>query len=205
MKKRFLSLILAAVLALAVFVPAVFAEEVPADNTYYVYTENGKDLNVRSDPDGEIVGKLKYGTKVQVAAMINDNWAVINFQYDKPGAGMGEWPAYINSRFLITVEPEELIAKIEEETDARTGDPLTDIDAEFKSAVDVEDYRITVRPARVTSWVNMRWIPSETGRIIGAYKATEELIVLKELDHYLQVKDPDTGDIGYIHKKFAVR
>jgi hypothetical protein len=51
----------------------------------------------------------------------------------------------------------------------------------------------------------MRWIPSETGRVITRYKATEELIVLKEMDHYLQVQDPDTGDVGYIHKKFAAK
>ena len=71
--------------------------------------------------------------------------------------------------------------------------------------MDVDDYKITARPARVTSLVNMRWIPSETGRIIAQYKATEQLIVLKELKYYLQVRDPDTGDVGYIHKKFAVR
>ena len=27
----------------------------------------------------------------------------------------------------------------------------------------------------------------------------------EELEHYLQVQDPDTGDVGYIHKKFAAR
>ena len=40
---------------------------------------------------------------------------------------------------------------------------------------------------------------------IAQYKATEELVVLKELQYYLQVQDPDTGDVGYIHKKFAAR
>jgi len=98
-----------------------------------------------------------------------------------------------------------LLQKLAEEEDSYTGDPIADINAEFASAVDVEDYRVTARPARVTSWVNMRWIPSETGMIIAQYGTTEELIVLKELNHYLQVKDPDTGDVGYIHKKFAAR
>ena len=94
---------------------------------------------------------------------------------------------------------------LEEEESSYTGDPLTDINAEFLSAKDVEPYKITARPARVTSWVNMRWIPSEAGMIITQYKANAELIVLKETDHYLQVQDPDTGDVGYIHKKFAAR
>jgi len=64
---------------------------------------------------------------------------------------------------------------------------------------------VTVRPARITSWVSMRWIPSETGRVIAEYKATEELVVLKELKYYVQVQDPDTGDVGYVHKKFIAR
>ena len=205
MIKRILSLFTAAVLMLAVLVPAALAEEISPDNVYYVYTENGKPLNVRDNPNGEIVGTLPFGTKVQVTSVNNDEWAVITFQYDKEGYGIGEWPAYVNVRFLIKVDPEELIRLLEEETQNYTGDPVADINAEFASAVDVEDYRITARPARVTSWVNMRWVPSETGMIIAQYRTTEALIVLKELEHYLQVQDPDTGDVGYIHKKFAAR
>lgn len=194
MLKRIFALMLAAVLALAVF--TAFAEEIE-DNTYWVYTDNGKELNVRDAPGGEIIGKLKYGEQVSVVSFINDDWAVINFRGDELG--------YVNTRFVIKVPPEELKKAIEEEQETITGDPITDIDAEFASAVDVDDYKITARPARVTSLVNMRWIPSETGRIIAQYKATEALIVLKELEHYLQVQDPDTGDVGYIHKKFGAR
>ena len=204
MFKRFFFLILA-VLLLACFVSAAIADSETGRNEYYVYTENGKDLNVRSDPKGEIVGTLKYGTKVTVISMINANWAMIHFTYEKPDLGAGEWQAYVNRRYLISVAPEELQKAMEKEKTEYTGDPLEDINTEFANAADVDNYRITVRPARVTSWVNMRWIPSETGMIIAQYKATEELIVLKELEDYLQVQDPDTGDVGYIHKKFAAR
>ena len=202
MLKRILSMTLAAMLALAVFLPAAFAEESADGNIYYVYTDNGKDVNVYSAPNGEIVGTLKYGEKVEITSFINDYWVLITFHYDA-GAGAGDWPAYVNRRFLIKVEPEQLEKYLEEEKEAYTGDPLMDITEEFKNAKTVEPYKVTMRPARVTSWVNMRWIPSETGMIIAQYKATEQLIVLKELDHYLQVQDPDTGDVGYIHRKFA--
>jgi uncharacterized protein YgiM (DUF1202 family) len=195
MMKKILALTLIAVIALACV--TVFAEEAEEDNTYWVYTDNGKGLNVRSGPEGDIIGELKYGEKVTVVSFINENWAVINFKDNELG--------YVNTRFLIKIEPEELKKLLEEEQESITGDPMTDIDAEFASAVDVDDYKVTARPARVTSLVNMRWIPSETGRIIAQYKATEQLIVLKELEHYLQVQDPDTGDVGYIHKKFAAR
>ena len=195
MLKKILALTLAAVFALAC--TAVFAEEVGEDTTYWVFTDNGKELNVRNAPGGDIIGKLKYGEQVTVVSFINDEWAAINYK----DSGLG----YVSTRFLIKADPEEVKKLIEEEQSEITGDPMTDINAEFASAVDVDDYKITARPARVTSLVYMRWIPSETGRIIIGYKATEQLIVLKELDHYLQVQDPDTGDVGYIHKKFAAR
>ena len=195
MLKKILALTLAVVIALAC--TAVFAEEVEEDTTYWVFTDNGKELNVRNAPGGDIIGKLKYGEKVTVVSFINGEWAAINYKDSELG--------YVSTRFLIKADPEEVKRLIEEEQSEITGDPMTDINAEFASAVDVDDYKITARPARVTSLVYMRWIPSETGRIIIGYKATEQLIVLKELEHYLQVQDPDTGDVGYIHKKFGAR
>lgn len=195
MLKKILLLALAMMLVLAAFTSA-FAEEVTEEKQYYVYTDNGNDLNVRDTPNGDIIGKVQYGQAVDVISFVNDYWAMISF-----GDGQG----YVASRYIVPVDPEILRKAIEEELDSYTGDPMTDIDAEFASAVDVDDYKITARPARVTSVVNMRWIPSETGRIIAKYKATEALVVLKELRYYLQVQDPDTGDVGYIHKKFAAR
>ena len=195
MLKKILLLALAMMLVLAAFTSA-FAEEVTEEKQYYVYTDNGNDLNVRDTPNGDIIGKVQYGQAVDVISFVNDYWAMISF-----GDGQG----YVASRYIVPVDPEIIRKAIEEELDSYTGDPMTDIDAEFASAVDVDDYKITARPARVTSVVNMRWIPSETGRIIAKYKATEALVVLKELRYYLQVQDPDTGDVGYIHKKFAAR
>ena len=196
MLKRIISLLLAALLAAAFAVTAV-AEN--GNNEYYVYTENGKPLNIRNAPGGAIIGQLEYGTKVTVTANINDYWAMIAYDGDETGY------AYVSRRFLISADPEIVKKAIEEEEATITGDPMTDINAEFTCAKPVEPYKITVRPARVTSWVNMRWIPSETGLIVAKYKATEELLVLKELNNYLQVQDPDTGDVGYIHKRFAAR
>lgn len=194
MTKRILTLALAAMMLLTVLTAAAFAEAGSEEQSYYVYTENKKPLNVRDAPNGNIIGSLDYGTKVEVTSLINDNWAVIVFN-----GGVG----YANRRFLIPVEPAKLEEKLAAET--TSGDPLTDINAEFAGAAEVEPYQILVRPARVTSLVYMRWIPCETGMIVAEYKATEPLTVLKELTNYLMVQDPGTGDIGYIHKKFAAK
>ena len=158
MLKRILTLTLVAVLALAAFATVATAEEAEGDATYYVYTENGKALNVRNAPNGDIIGTLQYGEEVKVKAFINDYWALIDYQNDTPG--------YVSTRFLIPIEPDVLKKAIEEEQESITGDVMTDIDNEFASAVEVEKYKITCRPARVTSGVSMRWIPSETGRVI---------------------------------------
>lgn len=200
MMKRLLALALTALMLLACAFSAVAEEN---DRDYYIYTENGKPLNVRSLPNGPIVGALKSGTKIEVDSLVNDSWALISFQYDNGADGVGNWPAYVNRRFLTREDP---AAKTEgAEAEESTGDPMADINAEFAAAVPVEHYQIMIRPARVSSWVNLRWIPGTTGMVIAEYKANDKLTVLMELKNYLMVQDPKTGRIGYIEKGFAVR
>ena len=203
MKQRTVCLLLAAVMLLGVTGAAGAAEE--NGKTWYVYTENGKDLNVRLEPNGEIIGRIASGEEVQVLSFLDDTWAEILFHYNHPEQGEGEWKACASRRYLTDIAPEQLKEAMAAEQNAYTGDPLLDINAEFASAEDVEPYLIMIRPPRATSWANMRWIPSETGMIIAQYKATEELTVIKEMTHYLQVQDPDTGDVGFIHRRYAAR
>ena len=206
MTKRIISLLLAALLTLGVFGAVSLAEEKEGETSvYYVYTENGKPLNVRLAPNGEIVGTLASGDEVHVTSFIDGNWAEISFHYDHPEKGEGDWTACVNRRFLITITPDELARLIEAGENEHSGDLMTDISVEFANARKVESYRIMIRPPRVTSWANLRWIPSESGMIITQYPATKELVVLKELKNYLQVQDPETGDVGYIHRKYASR
>lgn len=195
--KRRIALLTAALLLLSLAVPAVLAEEAAAPKAYYVCTDNGRSLNARSSPAGEIIGTLENGTKVELLDNTGKTWVQVGLEDGRT--------AWVNRRYLTDITPEELNALIAEEEESVSGDPITDINAEFAAAQRVEPYRVTVRPPRVTSWVNMRWIPSETGRIIEQYKAPEELVVLKELKYYVQVQDPDTGDVGYVHKRFIAK
>ena len=61
MTKRLLSLALIAIMV-AMFIPA------SAEWTMYVYTDNGKSLNVRRDPmtGDNVIGSLKYGEAVYI-------------------------------------------------------------------------------------------------------------------------------------------
>ncbi len=195
--KRALTLIMA--MMMLVFAIPVMAAE---NGEYYVYTENGKALNVRSRPNGDIVGTIKSGSKVQVDSMVNDSWARITFEYDN-GKGVDGWPAYVNRRFLTREDPAEV--KETEGAVEFTGDPLLDMNQEFLNAKKVEPYTVIARPTRVSSWVSLRWIPGSTGMIIATYPAGEKLTVLKELCTYYMVQNPTTGDVGYVEKMLTVQ
>ncbi len=79
MKKQILSLLLIAVM-MAMLLPTVaFADYY---GTQWVYTDNGKSLNVRSTPStgNNIIGSLKYGAEVTVVEMYSNGWAQILWQ-----------------------------------------------------------------------------------------------------------------------------
>ena len=97
MTKRIVSLLLAAVIA-AMLVPS-FAG---AEWIMYVYTDDGKTLNVRSDPSvgNNLLGRLNYGSAVSVRMTSANGWACID--YNAPANGN---VAYVQTRFLVSTKP----------------------------------------------------------------------------------------------------
>ena len=207
MKKRLIALLTVLVLA-AALIPAAVAEDDSVPDSagyYYVYTENGKGLNVRDTPAGDIVGSLKYGTRIYCYYRDGGNgWALIDYKYNKPGYGYGTYACFISSRYLRKSKPEP---RNTEKTSAAAGttDVATEINAEFRSAKKVIPFAVTVRPSRAGGWVNMRWAPSKSAEILATYKANEKLLVIKELKDWYQVEDQDTGDVGFISKQYVVQ
>ena len=209
MSKRFLSIILAALMVLAACMPAAMAEDESSDGEgyYYVYTENGKSLNVRSTPGGTVVGSLKYGARIHVDAFVDSNWALILYRYNQPGYGTGEYAAFVNRRFLTKNKPaaRPSASRKTASESAPAADPLAEINKEFKSAKRVTPYKVTVRPTRVSGWVNLRWAPSKSSELMATYKANDQLMVIREMDNWLQVEDMDTGDVGFISRQFVTQ
>ena len=205
--KKMLSLILALLLAAVGMTTAMAVDDTPMadEGYYYVYTENDKTLNVRNSPGGQVVGQLKYGTRVYCYYKDGGNgWALIDFTYDMPGVGVGTYACYVSSRFLVKNKPAARTKKTETAQASATvtaaPDPLEAINAEFNSAKRVTPYKVTVRPSRASGWVPMHWAPSATTTIMATYGANAQLLVLKETDNWLQVEDQDTGDVGFISK-----
>ena len=199
--KKILSLMLALVLTLlALGVSAEDNEPMASAGYYYVYTENGKGLNVRESPGGAQVGSLKYGTRIY--CYYNENgWALIDYTYDKPGYGKGTYACFVSSRYLRKNKPGPRPSATT--APAATGTGLDDINAEFASAVRVTPYVVTVRPTRASGWVNLRWAPSKEAALMATYRADDQLLVIQELKNWLQVEDQTTGDVGFISKSFV--
>ena len=208
MMKKLVSLLLVLILGLSLLAPAALAGDFGDDEEdeykdpgyYYVYTENGKVLNVRESPRGKVVGALKYGSRIHVDAFVDENWALILYNYDN-GYGKANYAAYVNRRFLVRKKPAARNTS-KNGTAVASADSLEDLNKEFKSAKDVAPYTVTVRPTRASGWVNLRWAPSQSAELMATFKANDKLTVIKELDNWLQVEDPDTGNVGFVNKVF---
>ena len=210
MKKRLIALLMVLVLA-AGLIPAALAEDdtpMASEGYYYVYTENGKGLNVRSTPGGDVVGSLKYGTKIYCYYRDGGNgWALIDYYYNNPGYGYGTYAAYISRRYLRKNKPPARNGGSSSSSSASSAstDVTAEINAEFKSAKKVTPFIVTVRPTRASGWVNLRWAPSKSAELMATYKQNEKLLVIKETNNWYQVEDQDTGDVGFINKQFVVQ
>ena len=208
MKKRIFSLIMAVMTAVLMIMTAAGAEDDSTPDSagyYYVYTENGKGLNVRSTPGGEIVGSLKYGTRIYCYYRDGGNgWALIDYNYNMPGVGYGTYACFISSRYLRKSKPPARPGSSSSSAKAAE-DPETEINKEFRSAKKVEPFAVTVRPSRASGWVNLRWAPSKSAEVMATYRANDKLLVIKEMDNWYQAEDQDTGDVGFISKQFVVK
>ena len=211
MTKKMISLALVAVLA-AMLIPVLAAADYYG--TQWVYTDNGKTLNVRSAPStgDNIIGHLKYGAEVTVVKMLDNGWAQILWEQNE----YGEFgTAYVQRRFLVNhqptsqpVQPVQPSAPDSGSTAAATdyAKMFTSMNTEFRSAKRVADpYIVVARPSRASGWVNLRWAPSTEAERIATCKQGKELTVLAELKNWYQVQDPETGMIGFISRQYVTK
>lgn len=205
MSKRIISLLLAVMMAATLFISLAQAD----GWTMYVYTDNGRTLNVRSDPMGgkNVIGRLNYGSAVSVRMTMASGWAVIDYAAGEGGVG------YVQSRFLVSSKPAPK-APAPVPTKSKTVTPSTpaassrlfeSMNAEFRSAVRVSPYTVISRPSRASGWVNLRWAPSTEAERIATCPQGKELTVIAQTNSWYQVQDPQTGMIGFIMQKFVYR
>ena len=183
-------------LALALVCPLIAQAGMIVGNggTMFVYTENGKSLNVRSSPEtgDNVIGHLKYGAKVEIARFLNNGWAQL--QWDG-----GE--AYVQSRFLQWYEPAaKPTPKPTEDPEKKQAE--TQLKAELQSERSVQPYAAVARASRSSGWVNMRKQPSKSTARIEQCADGTELTVIGETLNWYKVLDPANGKTGYIRQDF---
>lgn len=224
MTRKLIALVLAAAIA-ALLIPAA----VLADGAWvmYVYTDNGKSLNVRSDPmtGDNIIGTLPFGREVTVRMTTSNGWACINYPNAQGGV------AYVMSRYLVPAKPASKsgppttapqspakpttapvspgspvvpVSPSSPAANTTAAQTLNDMNAQFRSArAAAYPYTVVARPVRASGWVNLRWAPSLEAERIATCPQGKELTVLCELKDWYQVQDPQTGMIGFISRQYV--
>lgn len=206
MTKRLISLALVAVLAAMLIPSLAFADYY---GTQWVYTDNGKSLNVRSAPNtgDNIIGSLAYAAEVTVVKMYDNGWAQILWEQNQYGEfGV----AYVQRRFLVNHKPSSKPTPPSPTAAPASGTAdltkaFAAMNAEFATGKQVTPYTVVARPARASGWVNLRWAPSTEAERIATCKQGKELMVLAELKNWYQVQDPVTGMIGFISRSYTTR
>ena len=179
-----------------------------------VKTSNGKSIKIYSEPSKKSsnIGRVGYGDAVEVdwSYAGNDGWSRILL-------GVAGHPyGYIQTRYLTDKDPGPYKKPTKApKTPKPTKDPKKEaeelkkqqeeLNKELKSEKEVTPYYITVNPTRASGWINFRVGPSTITSKITSYPANKELIVLGETKTWLRAKDPDTGKIGYIYKKYTAK
>ena len=193
MRKRIVSIMLVLMAVVSLWAPTALA----AGSTYYVYTENGGALNVRSAPNtgNNVVNSFPYGTKLDNVTMLGNGWAKVILSSSR-----GDNVVYVMSRYLVKNLPSSSTTPAS--TDASKA--FAAINAEFRTAKKVAvPYTVISRPSRASGWVNLRWAPSTEAERIATCPQGKQLIVLVEMKNWYQVQDPETGMVGFISRKFV--
>ena len=218
MNRKITVLVLALALLLGT-VSALASGSTEPVSIMYVYTENGKGLNVRSTPyvGDNIIAVAPYGSQIQVKRFLENGWVCI--AWSRPEE------AYVQSRYLQWTKPaSRTYAQTPVVTAAPTAvpyinnnnygnnsyadiytDTLAVLNAEFRTARLVTPFVVAVRPARASGWVNMRWAPSKDAEVLATYRSGARLTVLAETQSWYQVADPDTEATGFIMKAYTIR
>ena len=190
MKNRIIALLALVALAATLIVPA-FADII----VMYVYTDNGKPLKVRDQPNGKVIGRIPYGGEVNTISEHANHWMEILYN--------GE-TAFVMSRYLVDSKPDRKPTPTTAPEKSERERQFEEMNRELKTLRTVEEpFFISARPSRPTGWVNFRVGPSSASSRISKQGQGKQLQVVGETSHWYQAIDPETNQLGFIHKNFV--
>lgn len=192
--KRMVTVLLAIVLLASLCIPAAMADAY----RMYVYTQNGKTLNLREGPStsSKAILKIPYGSEVWISENLGNGWC-----YGHYGGAFG----YMQTRFLQRDEPTAAqtaaAEKVGKEQDAKK--LQNEIDKELKTLKAVDPFMVAARPARSSGWINFRTGPNANAARIASYGNGKELKVIGETTKWYQAVDPDNNKTGFVSKNYV--
>lgn len=192
---RVLCVVLAALLMAA---PLAGLAAVKDRGYYYVKTEDGNGLNLRTEPrkaDNNFLVKLPYRASVLIYEFnSNKTWAFVEAQNPE---GSGTVKGWVMTSYLVSTDPGPYKGKTEP-----TGEQVfNDINNAAKALKVLEvPYYTVIKTKVATNFVHLRWFPSTSACYSGAYLAGTEIRVLAESKTWAQVEIVETGLVGFILK-----
>lgn len=187
MKKRTLAVFFAVIMLMTIIMPLTAM----ASSTRYVYTSNGKSLNLRSAPISHAnnkIANIPYGAEVTVDSYVNNKtWAYVNYD--------GRW-GYVMTRYLVTKKP----AAHHSTTTTNAGTSASH-KGEFNGFTEVS-YTAAIRPSAPGGFVNLRWAPSKSDAIQARLADGQSVEVISQNASWAQVRVTATGAVGFVMRSF---
>lgn len=175
-------------LVIALLLPIAASAGTIGSGPMYVYTKNGKSLNVRSEPHtgDNVIGHLKFGAEVNVVGMY-DGWAEIPW---------GDTTAFIQASFLQWDKPDHKPTPQEDPNEEERSKQKRELNSE----VEIDPITIQVHTTRPSGRVNLRKEPSKLGKRVESCTDGLLLQAIGETNNWYRATDPATGKTGYIYK-----
>lgn len=192
MNKRAISLGVAVLLLVLTLMPlAAFAMTWDA----YVYTANGKGLNLRTGPttNASIQRSVPYGATVTIIDMYDDTWAQVAY---------GGYEGFVMRRYLTYDKPGPKPTVKPTATKSSGGGSSGGSVGHLFDGFQVTSYHVTVRPSSPGGFVHMRWAPTKDSGIMQDLHQGDELEVLAQNNTWAQVRIPSTGATGFMMRSF---
>ncbi len=180
MKKRTLALACALVLLLGLALSTGAA----AETKMYVYTSNGKSLNLRDYPstDGNVIASIPYGAEVQVdTGFVGSSFAHVTYKNNT---------GYCMYRYLTDKKPSP--------NPTATPAPSTTLYDRFSPCY----YIATVRPSSPGGFVHLRWAPSKKQPVQRDYYNGDQFTVISQDGTWCQVYDETNNVCGFMMASF---
>lgn len=195
MMKKLVALMLT-VVVMTMIASTVFA--MVGNLTMYVYTSNGKSLNLRQQPstDSPILTNIPYGAAVQVYQPYNSTWYSI---------GYNGYTGYVMSKYLVASPPGPKPTVKPTAKPTPTAAPDNTLSNSMFDGFTAVYYQAEVRPNSSSGYVNLRWGPSLYADIHSRYYMNDILTVMSQNNTWCQVLDETNHVMGFMMRKFLAQ